>query len=79
MKKYIGELLIIVGSGIFTYNVLSFSYTYKPASFGNPFLNLDNDLLPGIAYYYNTTSIVSITVAVMVVCVGYFIIKNKKV
>lgn len=72
-KKYTGELLIVIGSGILTYNILNFS------SSQNYNLFLNDNYSPGISYYYDISQIVLMALAVMMVLTGYFILKNKKI
>jgi len=62
MKKYTGELLIIIGSGAFTYGLFNFSYSQN-------FSFLNNTYSPGIL----------MTISVMTITTGYFILKNRKI
>lgn len=72
MKKYTGELLIIIGSGAFTYGLFNFSYSQN-------FSFLNNTYSPGISYYYNVHHIILMAISVMAMTIGYFILKNKKI
>jgi hypothetical protein len=81
-KKYLGELLTIMGTGISVYNVFNFSYrTYgkiisegllpKLPSLG-PKLELE-----GIAYYYSSDTLWLISIGAMLIILGLIMMKYK--
>lgn len=80
LKKYLGEIMIIVGSGFFTYNILQFSYTGHFSEGLKPKKpSLTGELLSGVGYYYNQDRIVLITFGVLLVVTGILIVKHKKI
>lgn len=72
LKKYFGEILTVVGSGIFSYNVLNFSY--RTSSGGLLSFRTEID---GVAYYFSNNTLSWIAIGVMLVVGGVLIIKNK--
>lgn len=81
----IGEILIIVGSGIFIYNVFSFSYdVYTPTGkiqtgkIQTGRIGVEKELLRGVAYYYSSTTLKWITAGVILFVLGILIIKRQK-
>jgi len=75
IKKYIGEIMIITGSGLFSYNIFNFSYR----TFGKGgLLKMPGTAeLEGIAYYYSSNSLILISIGVMLIVGGILIIRNK--
>lgn len=81
IKKYLAEFVIIVGTGIFTYNIFSFSHTGgHGGEYGGP------PQLPSfsggyefeyVAYYYTHTSLLLIAVGMMLVIGGMLFIRNR--
>ena len=69
IKKYIGEIMIIIGSGLFSYNVFNFSHTR-----GEYYLGLG---AKGIVYYYSTNSLTLISLGVVLTVLGILIIKRE--
>lgn len=63
IKKYLGELMLIIGSGIFVYNILSLFYA--PKIYAGHCLDMPNQV------YWLTFS------SIMIVC-GILIIRGKK-
>ena len=75
IKKYIGEIMIIAGSGLFSYNVFNFSYqTFGKGSLLKMYGAAE---LEGIAYYYSSNSLILISIGVMLIVGGILIIRNK--
>jgi hypothetical protein len=74
IKKYIGEIMIIAGSGLFSYNVFNFSYR----TFGKGgLLKMPGiEELEGIAYY-SSNFLILISIGVMLIVGGILIIRNK--
>lgn len=63
IKKFIGEILLISGIGILTYNIFNFYHTYTNYQGGY--------------YYYNTGTLSLIAIGAMLMTMGILIIKNK--
>jgi hypothetical protein len=76
IKKYFGEIMTIIGSGLFSYNIFNFSYRIYSKS--------DIPRLPGIgefegiAYYYSSNTLTLISTGIILIVLGIFIIKMKK-
>lgn len=64
IKKYLGELMIIIGSGIFVYNILDFTHMRL--------------ISRTVRYYFSHDTISWITFGAVLIVIGFFIIKNKK-
>jgi len=77
IKKYFGETLVIVGSGLFIYNILNFSYEGKREGGLDLDLDLKSELVSGVAYYYTQDTILIITFGIILMLIGIFIIRNK--
>lgn len=81
IKKYIGEIFVIIGSGLFSYNIFSFSYRIYGKGIKPPIPLFDESLLgpelEGIAYYYSPISLMLISIGVMLIISGIFIIRRK--
>lgn len=80
LKKYIDEIMIMAGSGLFSYNVFNFSYrTFgKGGSLLRPSLKMPGTKeLEGIAYYYSSNSLILIFIGVMLIVSGILIIRSK--
>jgi hypothetical protein len=76
-KKYVGEIMIIIGSGLFSYNLFNFSYkTYGKG--GLLALKYGASELEGIAYYYSSDSLTLISIGVILIISGILIIRHKK-
>ena len=81
-RKYLGEITLISGAGLFIHNVLNFSYeTYgRIISSGGlpklPSLSPTKEL-EGIAYYYSSHTIFWASIGAMLIVSGILIIKNK--
>ena len=72
IKKYVGEIMIVIGSGLFSYNIFNFSYR---TGGGLPVLGTTK--FEGVAYYYDTTPLILISVGVMLIVCGFLIVKKK--
>lgn len=60
--------MLVVGTGLFSYNILNFSFTDRRGVFGE---------LPSVAYYYTETSLFLISTSVILIVVGILVIRNK--
>ena len=65
-KKYLGEILITLGSGILAYNIFNFSHRGSGLRVSNPY------------YYYHSDTLLFITIGTILIVVGILIIKNKR-
>ena len=81
-KKYLGEISLIGGIGLFIYGVFNFSYKIiGPSSM--PRLPLRGvsaksfEPFQGIVYYYQSDTILMISIGAMLIIIGILIIKNK--
>ena len=74
VKKYLGEILMVIGTFLSTYNLFNFSYK---TSRGLIRLS-EGSKISGVAYYYSQNTIVLISVGLTLVVVGILIIKNKE-
>jgi hypothetical protein len=84
IKKYLGEILTIIGTGLFSYNIFNFSYT---GGYGGKW-EKGTLSLPGlpsagryefnyVAYYYSPDALLLISIGAMLIVSGILIIKNK--
>jgi len=72
IKKYFGEILLVVGSFITTYNLFNFRYSRNCGwTLGSG--ECDNP----IAYYYTDGILIMLSVGVVLLVIGILIIKNK--
>ena len=79
-KKYLGEILLIGGVGLFIYNIFNFSYKTTIGSCFDLDLDIfdcDTEPIQGVAYYYQADTILMISVGAMLIIIGILIIKNK--
>lgn len=68
IKQNIGEIMVIIGSGIFVYNVFNFSHcSYN-------FIGKISD----VKYYYSEMALACITIGGMLIVSGILIIKMRK-
>ncbi len=74
IKKYIGEIIIVMGGGLFSYNAFNFSYRVRGG--GNDYLFLGAKEM-AIVYYYSLTSLWLISIGIMLIILGILIIKKK--
>ena len=79
ISNYLGELIIVIGTAIATYNIFGFSYLHLTTSSGLLDLSLfSEEPIYGVAYYYSDTNLLFITLGVTMVVVGMLLMKNKK-
>ncbi len=76
IKKYLGEFFVIIGTGIFAYNLFNF----KNDAIG--FRSLLPSLGPEqpnvvVAYYYDNFSIIMLSISLMLIVTGILIIRKK--
>lgn len=75
IKRCSGEVMIIIGTGLFVYNVFDFSYT---ASYGHCVLPMFScEEILGVGYYYPFNTLLSISIGAMLIVSGVLIIRNK--
>ena len=81
IKKYIGELLTIIGTGLFTYNVFNFSYEDTRSDMGSDILAkygiASQGTEMGIVYYYAPGTLLLVAIGAMLIVSGILIIKAK--
>jgi len=74
IKKYLGETILVIGTGLFIHNVFNFSYK----TYGKGGLNFGfTEELEGIAYHYSSDVLGRISIGAMLIVIGILIIKNK--
>lgn len=79
IKKYIGEILLVVGSFTTTYELFSFEHSYYGLSGGLPGLPRlsENTIGPAVYYYYSDGSLLLLSFGVALIVLGILIIKKK--
>jgi len=65
-KKYLGEIILISGMGLFVHNILNFSHQPLPLGLGKQ-----------LTYYYSSDTILWASIGAMLIIGGILIIKNK--
>lgn len=77
IKKYLGEIMITVGSGLFVYNVFSFSYTtFNKWAGGFQIAGTKREV--GALYYYHNHTLLLLAFGTMLIIAGILIIRSKK-
>ena len=85
VKRFIGEFLLILGVGLFVYNVFSFDVgggTYHPGS-GDSQSNIADyfgyhSYENTSYYYYQKETLNIITIGAVLITIGILVIRNKK-
>jgi len=89
LKNNIGEIILIIGTGIFFNNLFDFSYkTTGGSSFGigggsipqlysEHIVEVAVDGIEGVAYYYTSDNLLWITIGVILIISGVLIVKAK--
>ncbi len=76
IKKFFGEIILIIGTEVFFYNVLNFSYEIEYGKIGRI---RNGELLEiTVAYYYNSDILLLISIGATLTTAGILIIKNKQ-
>ena len=77
--KYIGELIVILGTGFFSFGVFSFSFTDRiKVGISLPALpSFGGRELGHVAYFYSPASLFFIVSGAMLVISGILVIKNR--
>ena len=75
MKKYLGEILLTIGSGVLVYNVFNFSFR---TSRGISLPSISDNPVYGAAYYYDDTTLVFLALGMILLVSGILIMRNKK-
>ncbi len=79
VKKYFGEILLVIGTGTFWYNIFNFSFSDSSGPrlnlLGLPSLGSGRDL-GNVAYYYTDSTLLLITVGAMLIVIGVLIIRK---
>jgi len=76
IKKFIGEILVTLGTGAFFYNIFNFSYRTYTKNGLRP--EPPRGELEGIAYYYNNDVLMIIAIGAALTTIGILIIKNRQ-
>ena len=77
IKKHIGEILLIAGSFVTTYELFSFKHSYYGSSGGLSGLpRLSEATNPAVYYYYSSESLLLLSLGVALVVLGILIIKK---
>jgi len=77
ITRYLGETMLIIGTGVFSYNIFNFSYKTYDKSKGRLGRIFDTPELEAIAYYYSSNALMWISVGAMLIIAGILIIKRK--
>ncbi len=77
IKKYIGGFMLVIGSGIFAYNVFNFSYRAEITRY-SPILAPEGGKPVGVAYYYSSDTLLLISIGIMLIVSGVLIIRNNR-
>lgn len=79
IKENLGELLTIIGVGLFVFNVFNFSYTTTTGfGFSKFVFETAESNIEGVAYYYYPMeNLLLITLGSMLVVAGFFIYSEK--
>lgn len=81
IKKYFGEILMVIGSLIATYNLFDFRSSYYGSREGGLLLpSLGSTAVgdPAVYYYYNNESLLLLSLGVALIVTGLFILKAKE-
>jgi len=73
LKKYRGEILIIIGTALSSYNIFNFSYGYEDGCG----LRIKPSCDIGLAYFYKDISLILISFGFVLIVVGILIIRNR--
>lgn len=74
IKKWLGEVIFIIGTGLFIYNIFNFSYITDK---GLCRARLGCREIEGVVYYYNNDTLLLVSIGAMLIVAGVLIIRNK--
>ena len=81
IKKYFGEFLTIIGTGIFVNNFFRFSYRTEDCSGlglpALPSLGRSCERITGVVYYYSNDTILWLIIGSVLIITGILIMKNR--
>lgn len=83
IKKYIGEILLVAGSFMTTYELFSFEHSYYGSSGGKIFSpsplpgELETIVDPAVYYYYSDESLFLLSLGMALIVLGVLIVKKK--
>lgn len=80
IKKYLGEMLLLIGVTLFVYNILNFSsVTSKGVELEDILgeVNVSSEPIMGVEYYYTGQSKRLITGGALLMVLGTLIMKKK--
>ena len=76
IKNYLGEFLVIIGTGIFAYNFFNFKYNAVGLrSFLPSFAPEQPNVV--IVYHYEGFAIIMLVISLMLIVAGILIVRNK--
>lgn len=83
IKRFIGEFLLILGVGLFVYNVFNFqSVGYGETNGASNDIDWSNPISPNyqcFKYFYTSATQNQIVVGAILATIGVLVIRNKKV
>jgi len=71
IKKYLGETILVIGTGLFVHNIFNFSYTEARSMFGF------GGGIGEVAYRYSSDVLMGISIGAMLIITGILIIKEQ--
>jgi len=76
IKKYLGEIMLVIGTGLFIRSIFNFSFTTVG---GDCKFNLDLSCHSMVekAYYYSPNTLMGISIGVMLIVIGILIIRKQ--
>ena len=80
IKKYIGEILLTIGSFTTTHELFNFEHSFygsQGEAFGLPSLSSSPAVDPAVYYYYSSNSLLLLSLGVVLIVLGILIIKKK--
>lgn len=80
IRNYFGEISLVVGTGLFFYNIFNFSFSDSTRGGINiPGLpKLGGRELGNVAYYYTEIGLLLISVSAILIVVGILMIRSKR-
>lgn len=82
IKRYLGEVMIVIGTGLSAYNVFNFSSNPYGSYYGYAYrVRVDptqKNCLEEVRYYYQSDILILIAVGVMLIVGGILIIRHKQ-
>ena len=76
IKMSLGEVMVVIGTGFSVYNIFNFSYRTSTGG-GISLPSLGGKAIVGVAYYYPSATLLSISIGAMLIVSGILVVKNK--